>query len=145
MVAYTKETNQHAGMDWGGAHEAPFLAEALLAINGYWGGGGNFSSGVWLLVGCPYSSRWPHTMHLLAVPTRHAFILVQSLHQTASSRLSKSEAYTDSQGSLSANNRKYLCITQRASCICQEDLEPAQPWRPLELGSWAVFIWYSYS
>lgn len=36
MAAYTEETSQHAGMDWGGAHEASLLAQELLAVSGYW-------------------------------------------------------------------------------------------------------------
>lgn len=49
--------SQHSGVDGGEAHETQSLAKELLAVDKKI----SLSSGLWPLVGCPYSSEWPHT------------------------------------------------------------------------------------
>jgi hypothetical protein len=62
-IAY-RDQDVNPSIQWGGVHEIPPLSEELLIINSYLKRENNyFSSRVWLPVGRPDSTGWPHTTH----------------------------------------------------------------------------------
>lgn len=58
-------TKQSAFYNGNGGAWAPSLAEELLTVDGFQGREGQFSLKLWLLVGHPGSSGWPHTQEYM--------------------------------------------------------------------------------